>query len=426
MLLWAVIWGAGLLACKPDVAEGPNILIVISDDLGVESSACYDTGTVKAPQPTIAGLCERGVVFEQVWAYPVCSPTRAAIFTGRHAWRTGVGCAVRGDQGPLPESEISLARRLGDAGYHTANIGKWHLGGELDHPNRLGWDHYTGLFESRVLDYYSWTRVTDGRMEQVHDYATSVHADDALDWLGERGAAPWLLWMAFTAPHVPLHLPPAELITDAGLSGTADDIDADPVPYFHAMIEAMDTELARLLDSVDDDTWIIYLGDNGTEAGLDQGYYADDQHKFSLYQGGIHVPMVIVGPGVTPGRVAVPVHVVDLFATVLELAGVEAPDVVLDSASLAPFLTAPDTAALRAHQVSVQFGEDVLDREAGGAVRDDRHKLIALFDGSVRMFDLQDDPLETRDLLEAPLDSELVPVHEALSAELAAVMAEIP
>ena len=256
----------GLLACNssgaqpgsaenPEVgADGPNILLLIVDDAGVEQFASFGIGTAPATTPNLDTLAARGMQFSIVWAQPMCSPTRATLLAGRYAFRTGVGFAtagvgVGGDYpappeplaGALPElqeslgpvreisarirpvdtpassyglrrDEIGLPRVLREtAGYATAAIGKWHLAdtrnGWLEHPGNVGFEHYSVTMRNQPESYFSWWENVNGVMEHRTGYTPQRKVDDAIAWLAEQEDRPWFLWLAFSLPHYPQHLP---------------------------------------------------------------------------------------------------------------------------------------------------------------------------------------------------------------------------
>ncbi|MEE3181211.1 MAG: sulfatase-like hydrolase/transferase, partial [Planctomycetota bacterium] len=133
----------------PPVLGGRNILLIISDDLGADSAACYGDAGAFASTPNIESLCQRGVVFRNTWANPLCSPTRASMLTGRYGFRTGVGHLANNNGGGLPNSEFTIPEALdanADLGYSHACFGKWHLSdrtnGGMNHPNRAGFSHF--------------------------------------------------------------------------------------------------------------------------------------------------------------------------------------------------------------------------------------------------------------------------------------------
>ena len=418
-------WSGGFV--EPSPADPPNVLVIISDDIGIEASACYrdQIAADRAPQPTIEGLCAGGLTFNDAWAYPLCSPTRAAMMTGRYAWRTGVGRAIDANSPALSADEITIVDVIG--GEQSAYIGKWHLteGMDYPHPNQLGWPHFSGTLSGTLEDYFAYEKTINGTPQTSETYATTAVVDDALAWLEAHDSEPWMLWVGFNAAHTPLHVPPADL-HDIDLTGL--NFDTDPVPFYQAMIQAMDTELGRLLEGIDrDNTVVIYLGDNGTSTQVNQGIYPQGHGKGSLGQGGVHVPLIITGPGVEAGSVDAMVHAVDLYATVLDLLGEPLPtDTALDSMSLMPYLDDPYTEPQRERMLTELFGTGVPESLSGRAARGPRHKLVRLFTGTERLYDLQDDPIGTIDLLSAgTLTDEEEEAYQDLSDYLDQIAAKV-
>ena len=407
--------------CVGAGCDGPgNILLLIADDLGIESSICYTDGAGSSPR--LASLCEQAVIFDDVWSSPTCSPTRSGILTGRHGFRTGIGEQATNANGlQLGADEWTLPRILdaANSGYSHASFGKWHLGGDADYPNEMGWSHFSGLLQGAFGDYEDWTKTTNGTTAQVSTYATTEIVDDALAWIGAQ-SSPWFAWVAFNAPHTPFHLPPGNLHT-ASLSGSAADIAANPDAYYAAAIEALDTEIGRLLDTIPSDelarTTVIFIGDNGSPARVSS--HSQGRSKGSLHEGGLHVPMMIWGHGVEAGgrRSAALAGTIDLHATVLEHAGVDSSSVVpatvtVDANSLVPVLdnTAPDGGSDVV--LAELFGTVSRANRQGRAIRNDRYKLIELSSGGVEFYDLLADrrgetPLGSRTAAEQAAFDEL-------------------
>lgn len=403
----------------------PNILLIIADDMGLDASPCYGIGSEKPDMPVLESLCEGGLVFENVWSNPVCSPTRATILTGRYSLRTGVGATVR-RTGGVALTETSLQQFITErapTAYSHAVIGKWHLAdrtnGGAENPNRMGVGHYSGFVRGQQGDYWNWRRTENGQARAVTGYSTTVFTDDAIAWI-EQQRGPWFLWLAYTAPHVPLHLPPADLHHRGHLSGDSADIAARPLPYYLAMLEALDHEMGRLLSSlpphVRDNTAVIFIGDNGTPGRVVQPPYRRRRAKGTLYEGGIHVPMVVAGAGVTRRgeREAALINTTDLFATIASLAGVEV-DRIGDSESFARLLT-DRGAPKRSFAYAEYFDSDPFARDHDWAIRDDRYKLIEYGRGERRLFDLMEDPFERRDLLAGEPDAGALSAVEKLQA----------
>lgn len=379
----------------------PNILVVISDDIGVEASACYEglIDAERAPQPTIEGLCADGLTFTDAWSYPLCSPTRAAMMTGRYGWQTGVGRAIDEKSGAMSADEETVVDLIDIE--QSAYIGKWHLAEEKDytHPNELGWSHFSGTLSGAVDDYFAYEKVVDGVPEQVNNYATTEVVDDALAWIADHDSAPWVVWVGFNAPHTPLHAPPDDLHS---YDLTKLDSATEPTPFFQAMIESMDTEFGRLLDGVDrKDTIVIYLGDNGSMSMVNQDIYPEGHGKNSLGEGGLRIPLIISGPGIPKGEVESMVHVVDLYATILDLTETEAKDTPgIDSLSLLPYIQDPAAAPHRELMLAELFGMNVPESLAGRAARTEQYKLLRIFAGLEQFYDLEADPTGSTNLLE--------------------------
>ena len=246
-----------------------NVLLIILDDIGLDYFPGFleDQNFVKASMPRTEQLMAQGHVFENLQVYPTCSPTRASLLTGRHAIETGVydpgRTAYLDPQWQSLQQEI---KNRSNQSVATAVFGKWHLLGnnrdQLDHPSLFGIDHYEGMIEGNHDDYSNWTRTINGKQDVVEGYSTTVLTDAAIDWIANQDGQ-WFTWLAYTAPHSPIHLPPLELHSFDDLSGTDQDIRRNGDQYFMAMLESVDTEIGRLLDSFDqktrDNTYICLL-----------------------------------------------------------------------------------------------------------------------------------------------------------------------
>lgn len=415
----------------------PNILLLVADDLGVDMVGAYGEGGRPAPTPNIDALAARGVLFRNAWAYASCSPARASMHTGRHAFRTFVGAIPGNGGGIMSPAEITLPEVLDRAntGYEHALIGKWHLGqrhgGSLA-PNVAGWSHFAGLLGG-ATPYYSWPRTVNGATRRTSVYATTKMVDDALAWIQGR-SGPWFCTLSFNAPHTPLHVPPPPLHTQR-LEGLAPS--ANPPAFFRAIVEAMDTEIGRLLAALGpalQNTVVVFLSDNGTEPLVTLPPFVKQHAKGTPYEGGVNVPLLVAGPIVSdPGREeAALVSAIDLFATIAEIAGADLataipPWVPIDSVSMVPYLDGTASAALRSTVFAEKFqGDDWSASRTNGfaTIRNARFKLIRwypLADAAPNdeLYDLDADPFEAVDLLDAPLQGEALANYMALRQELA-------
>ena len=393
--------------------ENPNILLVISDDLGLDASSSYAVGIETPVTPTLDTLAANGLVFDNAWANPVCSPTRATILTGKYGFRTGV--LWPGDEISLAETSLqSFIDTNVPNTYSHAVVGKWHLAGRdqanpgyIDNPNLMGIDYFAGLIGGGVGDYFSWPLVENGQSSDSQDYTTTAFVDLTIDWIaGQQG--PWFAWLAFNAPHTPFHLPPLGLHDRDTLSADQAAIDADPLPYYLAMIEAMDRELGRLLASFSAETRantiIIYIGDNGTPRRVVQGH-VPGHGKGSVYEGGVAVPLIISGRGVTRAgeRESALVSSVDLFSTIAALAGTGTEEF-NDSKSFAGLLSSATTGPREYAYTEVKRDADPFFRD-DWAIRDDRYKLIQRLSAGPELYDLEADPFEQDNLLSNGTDA---------------------
>ena len=431
-----ILMAVGLALSGHLYAASTNILLIIADDYGVDSSSLYNTNSSASlpPTPNIRSLATNGVLFRSAYAYPSCSPTRSCILTGRYGFRTGIGQAIGegGSQATLPLSEFTLPEALNanpQLGYQHACIGKWHL--SLDNtptdPNvRGGWSVYSGALAGDVPNYTNWIKTVNGTVTPNYtNYATTDNVNDATNWISARGTNAWFLWLSFNAPHKPFHKPPNALHSYDLLSGTQQDINTNSRPYFEAMTEAMDTEIGRLLANVSlTNTLVIFVGDNGTTEEVIQPPFPVNRAKGTLYESGVRVPMIIAGAGVVnPGREStVPTHCVDLYATILEAAGVNLSqtlptNLTFDSQSLLPILrntgTLDGRAVLCEHYGATSPNPAM---PAGRCLRGPIHKLIQFQSGTNEFYNVLLDPLELTNLLTRSLTAPETRAYDLLIA----------
>ncbi|RME94146.1 MAG: hypothetical protein D6772_15040, partial [Bacteroidetes bacterium] len=271
----------------------PNILLIIADDMGIDATNGYLDSERMPVTPHLDAIRDAGVKFVNTWASAACTPTRAAIMSGKYGINTGV-MRPPGNLDLVHASIFTKLTALSGDTYAKTLIGKWHISFPVnyDHPWLHGVDHYEGLFTGAVDDYYNWTKVVNGEEVQVEEYVTTHLTDAAIDWVGQQDQ-PWFLWLAHVAPHNPFHIPPAGLYSQANTNNNRG--------RYLAAIEAMDHEIGRLLASLDEatraNTVIIFIGDNSTPGRVVQGF-PDEHAKGTLYEGSVRVPMFIAGKGV--------------------------------------------------------------------------------------------------------------------------------
>jgi arylsulfatase A-like enzyme len=409
---------------------GQNILLILCDDVGVDAFGLYGIGPSPAHTPTIDALAASGVLFSNLTANAVCSPSRAALQTGRYAWRTGVTDALtKTTPWALQFDEVTLPELLAPAGYDASYLGKWHLGTDdfelSDHPNLSGWPYYAGMLigldiasDGLPQGYFSWEETVNGVPRRVDEYMTTVNTDRAI----ARVAAmpePWLTMVGYYAAHQPEHWPPDDLVTGDIVGETT------LIQQFNQVIEAMDTEIGRLLASLPTDvaarTTVIFLSDNGTFEAEISPSLPTDRGKETPYEGGSHVPLLIAGPWVArPGTTSEAlVNITDLYATIADLGGVAIPDPAdRDAISLVPALRDPDRSSDRTFSYAEQYlpvGTGPW-REGWHTIRDARWKLIEYTDGTQELYDMQGVEFEGADLLAGALTPEQQVAHDTLEA----------
>ncbi|WP_420553265.1 sulfatase-like hydrolase/transferase [Tenacibaculum aiptasiae] len=401
--------------------SAPNILFVIADDMGLDATPGYSIGNQKPTMPNLQNLINSGVRFNNAWSNPTCSPTRASIITGKYGIRNGV---LKVDD-PLSTTEVALQDYIksnASNSYSSAVIGKWHLSKNANHPNNMGIDYYAGPLSGGLQSYTNWNLTINGQTQTSTEYATTKVTDLAIDWVKDQ-TKPWFLWLAYNAPHTPFHLPPNDLHSQGALPSDQASIDANPLPYYLAMIEAMDSEYGRLLSSmsqeVRDNTIIIFIGDNGTPNQVLQGY---KKGKGTLFQGGINIPMIIGGKGVTRFNQTEDalINLTDLFATIADIAGVSVSSI-HDSRSFKSLLTQNTNDNSRDYTF-IEDGND--DGTVDYTIRNATHKYILYNDGSEALFNLASDPLENTNFMNAnqlPLSA----ANSAMKDELSAKLTEI-
>lgn len=425
---WLVLAMALCLGMTTEATLQTNVLLIIADDLGIESLAAFNDDPTASlpPTPTIDTIQSNGITFNRFYAYSTCSPTRGSMMTGRYGFRTGV-TSPQGGNNILKANDFTLPEALIESGVisnRLASIGKWHLGSAADSPNTIGgWPHYAGSLGGGVGNFYSWPKTVNGNTTTGHStYATTDNVNDSIAWINQQGTQSWFLWLAFNAAHTPHHRPPNDLHDYAGISLNGPNSSRD---HFEAMVQAMDTEMARLLASVDlSVTTVIFMGDNGTLRGVVQPPFANTHGKGSIYEGGIRVPLLIYGAAVGNGLENTAydglLHSVDLYSTILELFGADAEalvpeELVLDSRSFA--------AVLRGEAYARDPAEIMVQNETGSStglcVTAGDYKYIDLYNGTEKFYNVDLDLPEVNNLLSGSLTPTEQAAYESLTNQLA-------
>jgi arylsulfatase A-like enzyme len=396
----------------------PNIVFILIDDMGWTDLGCFGTPLYQTPH--IDKLAQKGMRFTSAYsACAVCSPTRAAVLTGKYPARLHVTDWIPGRIPPglrmkppewtpyLDLKETTIAEALKPLGYTSASIGKWHLGGEEYYPERQGFDvNVAGCHLGAPPDYfapYGIPTLTDG---PKGEYLTDRLTEEALKFIERSKDRPFFLYLAHYGVHTPLQAKNdvaaryAERIRP-GMGHTH--------PVYAAMVESVDDSVGRIMRRLDEwkltqDTIVIFTSDNGGVVGRRHITSNEPlrEEKSTLYEGGIRVPMIVRWPGVVqPGSVSdVPVSSVDHFPSLVEIAGATPQGV--DGVSLTPLLRQQpgfSREAIYWHYPHYNFHQPLIPMRPAGAIRKGDFKLIEFYeDGHAELYNLREDIGERRNL----------------------------
>ena len=459
----------------PTPTASPNIVLFLLDDLGWRDLSCY--GSTFYETPNLDRLAREGMIFSDAYAScPVCSPTRASLQTGKYPATVGITNFIPGNawgklQGVpylhyLPHEETTIAQALKRGGYRTLHVGKWHLGPEGHWPEDFGYDVNVagcewGMPKKGYFSPYGMPNLEDG---PEGEYLTDRLTSEAIDLIRDAAGAgePYFLHFAHYAVHTPIQAPP-ELVEKYRRKAARLHLDeADAIvegelipplhqatkgvhirrrviqsdPAYAAMIENLDTNIGRLLDTLDElgqseNTIVLFTSDNGglaTAEGSPTCNAPLAEGKGWMYDGGVREPLIVRWPArIAAGSTCdVPVTTPDFFPTLLQAAGLDAmPEQHVDGTSLMPLLTASgdlDRDAIFWHypHYSNQGGTP------GCSIRLGDHKLIEFFeDNHLELYHLRDDPSESHNLAdEQPQRTH--ELHKRLVAWRESVEAKIP
>lgn len=409
----------------------PNIIVIVADDLGYGDLSAF--GATDLQSPHLDRFFSQGMRMTEFYANcPVCSPTRAALLSGRYQDMVGVPGVIRthadNSWGNLTDDAVLLSSVLKDAGYHTGCVGKWHLGLTApDRPTDRGFDFFQGFLGDMMDDYYTHRRhdinyMTWGtKTVDPEGHATDLFTTWACDYLKDqsRRDQPFFLYLAYNAPHTPIQPPQDWLEKVKAREPGITDQRAKLV----ALIEHMDDGIGQVLKCLDDvsvadNTLVLFTSDNGgqIEVGANNGSLRDG--KQSMYEGGLKVPGGARWPGkIQPGTTSnFRVLSMDIFPTVCEAAGITpSANLNLDSKSFLPTLTGSEQPELRdlwffrRREGGNRYGGKTIE-----AVRRGDWKLLQNSPfAPLELYNLKDDPQEQNEL------SQKAPkIFNELSAEL--------
>ncbi len=429
--------------------EQPNILLILADDLGIPQVGCYGSDYYRTDN--IDELAKAGILFTEAYsAAAVCSPTRAALMTGKHPARLHLTDFIAGNQDTttllrqpdwqkhLPLEEETIAEILKGEGYRTAIFGKWHLSKEKVPPGSLPYNPDKQGFDAQFVTYKPSQSLPIGAWQQPGDdpHNADTITSLAIDFMQQSKGNPFFVIVSHNAIHDPL-MEADSLVEQYRKKDGADRPENHPV--MAAMVEHMDQSLGRILQYLDDAdqaqrTLVVFYSDNGAK----HAYAAQTpfrKGKGWLYEGGIRVPLVMRWPGVIrSGTVSRQVlSTPDLFATFLEVAGVDRTPLATDGKSLVPVMLDSDT-LLSAQSATWHYphyhkGSGMVP---GAAMRDGRYKVVHWYEagltgqpGAWELYDLVEDPGEQHDL-SAEMPEKMAALRRQLEQRLMEMGAQQP
>jgi arylsulfatase/arylsulfatase A len=374
----AITLASSAFAAKPAPPPRPNIVLMLADDLGYGDLGCHGNPHVKTPN--LDTLAREGIEFTHFRVNPACSPTRAALMTGRYPFRSGVS-HVYDHLATMDPAAVTIAEALRGAGYATGLFGKWHLGG--DRPtsaNEQGFDEVL-TFPGPALKpggYFDMTLWRNNKREPQKGYCMDVFTDAAIQWLKANREKPFFLYFPANLIHTPIEVPGELVEKHDGLTETTDKI--------YAMTRSLDNNLGRLRAALKDlgleeNTLFIFTSDNGpcsSSKPFDRHMAGLHGLKGTVYENGIRVPCFLRWPSKVKqaGQVAYAAADIDVMPTILDACGVPVPaGVKFDGRSLLP-LFLDSKAAWPERTLFVQHNADEPHRGESYAVFSGRWKLV--------------------------------------------------
>lgn len=402
-------------------ASRPNVVLIMADDLGWRDLGCM--GSKYYETPAIDQLASEGLLFTDAYAAaPVCSPTRAALMTGKTPARLNHTAVFDRDggkmpllppdwSGELPLEETTIAERLKNLGYTTAIMGKWHLGKTEDlWPESQGFDVNVAGWESgRPKSYfppYENPRLPDG---PEGEYLTDRIAAEAERFiLGQQNTeAPFFLYLPFYNPHLPLQAPEATITRFKGKKSDG----GQKIPGYAAMIAHLDMAVGKVLKALEQagktgNTLVIFTSDNGGVLTLWEQEVTDNSplraEKFLLYEGGIRVPLIVKWPGVTPAgeKTRQMAASFDYMPTIMAAAGAPVNEPDIDGIDLTAVFGGGDSKLIE-RDLAWHYPHYMPRQKMkpSSAIRSGNYKLVHWHEShAIELYDLASDPGETRDL----------------------------
>lgn len=401
-------------AARAATTRKPNIVLVLTDDLGWAELGCC--GNTFNETPNIDVLARQGMRFTNAYtAAPVCSPTRASIMTGQYPLRVGISDYLRADDPNHlhPEEHVALAEALADAGYATGMAGKWHLMG--DYAKRRGEPALHGFQECMCSEssyigggdyFHPYKHMAEVLARLEGEYLPDRLAEEAVDFIDRHKDEPFFFYLSYYSVHTRLDAPKEDAERFRNRPGCNPKVNN---AVLAAMLQHIDTGVGKIMKALDKhgiagNTVLVFMSDNGGEHNVTSNAPLRGA-KSMLYEGGVRVPFIVRWPGKTPeGSVNdTPVCSIDFYPTFLDAAGAPLPsEQKLDGVSLVPELTENGSIAERALYWHYPLEKPhFLGGRSAGSMRTGDLKFIEYYDtGELELYDLSKDIGETTNLAE--------------------------
>ncbi|MDX5337916.1 MAG: arylsulfatase [Cyclobacteriaceae bacterium] len=387
--------GCFILACETEnPTNPPNLILILTDDQGFGDLASHGNPWVKTPNLDL--LASESARFDRFYVSPLCAPTRASLLTGRYHLRTGVVSVSKGLE-TMEADEYTLGELFRDNSYRTGIFGKWHNGQHFpNHPLQQGFEEFTGFSAGHWSNYFDTHLEKNGEEKKIEGYLPDVLTEEAMNFIRQNQDQPFFAYLPLNTPHSP-HQVPDRFFDPYKAAGLSDELAA-----IYGMVENIDWNVGRIMKllaelELEENTLVIFLTDNGPNG---QRFNAEMKGvKGSVHEGGVRVPSFWRWKGkILPQLISTKAAHIDVMPTLVDLFGLERKQgKPWDGVSLVPLFEGKmlESRPIFSH---VAFLDGEL-KARPGAVRQDS-LLLTLLDDGVSLYDLKNDPSQTRDIAE--------------------------
>jgi len=387
---------------KTGIQTRPNVILILTDDQGYGDLSLHGNDSLITPHLDYLGT--HGVQFDRFYVSPVCAPTRASLLTGRYHLRTGVYWVTRGAENMDPD-EKTVAEVFQENGYATGCFGKWHNGAHYPYtPNAQGFDEFIGFKAGHWSNYFD--TVLDHNEDTLYSegYITDVLTDRAIEFIRKNHERPFFCYIPYNAPHTPYQVPDAYFNRMIDRLHIEDSVTNIRRATIYGMCENIDDNVNKLLTELEqtgltDNTIVVFLTDNGPNGNRFNGNMRGK--KGSVHEGGVRVPCFFYWKNrIEGGRkiYGLAAHI-DILPTLVSLCDLEfIPGNPLDGIDLSSYLLDEENSRLPDRKIYNHQNQGTRLMRYPGAIRTPRYRFVATADEQYSLYDMQEDPGETRDI----------------------------